>query len=382
MTESTIQAAQLQQQAGEALRRGDGKTALAALRALQGTPQEPLLLVVQAHLLLGDHAAAEEAADRILALDPRHPAALVYKADCRLQLGDSKAATAFYATALQTPTQSGAMPPALQALLARARSSLDAICGDYEASLRNRLHEAGLEGDRLSPRMSEALEIVSGRKQIYMQQPVSFYFPGLPQIQFYEREQFDWVAGFEAQTDAIRSELLAVLEDEKGFAPYVESDPTRPAKRNAMLGDTRWSAYHLLRGGEPVAGHADRCPRTIQALRSAPIPTISGRSPMALFSMLKPGMHIVPHTGFLNTRLICHLPLLTPPGCRLRVGNEVRTWEAGKMLIFDDSIEHEAWNEGNETRVVLLFEIWRPEIGAADREALTVLYEHIANYSD
>ena len=52
------------------------------------------------------------------------------------------------------------------------------------------------------------------------------------------------------------------------------------------------------------------------------------------------------------------------------------------MLLFDDSIEHEAWNEGSETRVVLLFEIWRPEIGEADREALTVLYEHIAAYSD
>ncbi len=121
---------------------------------------------------------------------------------------------------------------------------------------------------------------------------------------------------------------------------------------------------------------------SLQALREAPIPHITGRSPMALFSMLKPGMHIVPHTGFLNTRLICHLPLLAPPGCRLRVGNEVRIWEEGKMLLFDDSIEHEAWNEGSETRVVLLFEIWRPEIGEADREALTVLYEHIAAYSD
>lgn len=382
MTESPIQAAQLQQQASEALRRGDGKTALTALHALQGTPQEPLLLVVQAHLLLGDHVAAEAATDRALTLNPRHPAALVYKADCRLHLGDSKAATAFYTAALQTQTQGSAMPPAVEALLARARTSLDAIHGDYEASLRSHLHAAGLDGDRLSPRMNEALELVSGRKQIYMQQPMSFYFPGLPQIQFYERDQFDWVAKVEAATEAIRSELLTILDDGQGFAPYVESDPTRPAKRNSMLGDARWSAYHLLRGGQPVAGQAERCPQTLQALRAVPMPAITGRSPMALFSMLKPGMHIIPHTGFLNTRLICHLPLLTPPGCRLRVGNEVRQWEAGKLLIFDDSIEHEAWNEGSETRVVLLFEIWRPEISAADREALTVLYEHVAAYND
>lgn len=381
MTESPTQAAQLQQQASEALRRGDGKAALAALHALQGTPQEPVLLVVQAHLLLGDHASAEAATDRVLAVESRHPAALVFKADCRLQAGDSKAATAFYTAALQTPLQ-GAASPGLQALLTRARSALDAIYGNYEASLRSRLQEAGLDSKGLSPRMNEALELVSGRKQIYLQQPVSFYFPGLPQIQFYEREQFDWVPEIEAATEAIRSELLAILGDGQGFAPYVENDPTRPAKRNSMLGDARWSAYHLLRGGQPVAGQAERCPQTLQALRQAPMPAINGRSPMALFSMLKPGMHIVPHTGFLNTRLICHLPLLTPPGCRLRVGNEVRSWEAGKLLIFDDSIEHEAWNEGSETRVVLLFEIWRPEISAADREALTVLYEHVAAYDD
>ena len=382
MTESVIQPAQLQQQASEALRRGDGKSALAALQPLQGTPQEPLLLVVQAQLMLANHAAAEVAADRILAIDPRHPAALIYKADCRLHGGDSKAATAFYATALQAETGGATLPPAMQVLFARARASLGSICTNYEDSLRAKMQEAGLAAGRLSPRMTEALEIVSGRKQVFVQQPVSFYFPGLPQIQFYEREQFDWVSAVEARTDAIKAELVAIMDGADSFRPYVESDPTRPVKRNSMVGDTRWGAYHLLRGGEPVAGQADRCPHTLQALREAPIPHITGRSPMALFSMLKPGMHIVPHTGFLNTRLICHLPLLAPPGCRLRVGNEVRIWEEGKMLLFDDSIEHEAWNEGSETRVVLLFEIWRPEIGEADREALTVLYEHIAAYSD
>ena len=81
---------------------------------------------------------------------------------------------------------------------------------------------------------------------------------------------------------------------------------------------------------------------------------------MALFSVLEPGTHIPPHNGMLNTRLICHLPLIVPPGCRLRVGSETRTVEAGKTMIFDDSMEHEAWNDSGETRVVLLFEIWRP----------------------
>ena len=82
----------------------------------------------------------------------------------------------------------------------------------------------------------------------------------------------------------------------------------------------------------------------------------------------------------LNTRLICHIPLIVPPHCRLRVGNVVREVEAGKAMIFDDSIEHEAWNDSDETRVVLLFEIWRPEIDATERAALTAMFEAISTY--
>ena len=68
----------------------------------------------------------------------------------------------------------------------------------------------------------------------------------------------------------------------------------------------------------------------------------------------------------LNTRLIVHLPLVVPENCHLRVGNDVRDVVAGKVMIFDDSIEHEAWNDSAETRVVLLFEIWRPELSEAE----------------
>jgi aspartyl/asparaginyl beta-hydroxylase (cupin superfamily) len=101
---------------------------------------------------------------------------------------------------------------------------------------------------------------------------------------------------------------------------------------------------------------------------------------MALWSLLKPGTHIQPHHGLLNTRLICHLPLIVADNCALRVGAETRAWAPGEMLIFDDSIEHEAWNRGNDTRVILLFEVWRPEIHAEERIALTRLFEAIDQF--
>ena len=101
---------------------------------------------------------------------------------------------------------------------------------------------------------------------------------------------------------------------------------------------------------------------------------------MAIISVLKPGTHIPPHTGMLNTRLICHIPLIVEEGCRLRVGAETRDVVAGKAMIFDDSIEHEAWNNSDQTRAVLLFEIWRPELSGQERTALTAMYEAIGAY--
>jgi aspartyl/asparaginyl beta-hydroxylase (cupin superfamily) len=119
---------------------------------------------------------------------------------------------------------------------------------------------------------------------------------------------------------------------------------------------------------------------TIKALEHAPMPLIDERSPVALWSLLKPGTHIQPHHGMLNTRLICHIPLIVPKDCAIRVGNETRAWREGEALIFDDSFEHEAWNKSGDTRVILLFEIWRPEISLEERAALTKIFETINDY--
>jgi aspartyl/asparaginyl beta-hydroxylase (cupin superfamily) len=110
------------------------------------------------------------------------------------------------------------------------------------------------------------------------------------------------------------------------------------------------------------------------------MPMIDQRSPIALWSLLKPVTHIQPHHGLLNTRLICHIPLIVPHSCAIRVGNETRSWREGEALIFDDSFEHEAWNKSGDTRVILLFEIWRPEITLEERAALTAIFETINNY--
>lgn len=376
MTLTANQAQTLREEARAALARRDGKSAVAALEQL---PDTPPLTLAQAHLMSGDLAGAEAAIDRLLEVEPRQVWGLIIKGDCRMQAGDSRGANAFLRAALDAGSKVAQPGADLRTALARVQERLAGLAARFEEDLRGCVEGTG---EAPSARIAEALDILTGRKQIYMQQPQSFYFPGLPQIQFYEREDFSWIPAMEARTAALREELSGVLKDtDGGFRPYVESEPGRPAKQNAMLGDPRWGAYYLWEGGEPVPDHAARCPETMAALELAPIPVIERRSPMALFSRLQPGMHIPPHSGFLNTRLICHLPLIAPNGCELRVGNEIRRWRESEMLVFDDSIEHEAWNRSDQTRVVLLFEIWRPELREAEREMLSRIFTYISTYS-
>jgi len=366
-----------------ALQQGRGEEARRLIGQMidRGTPSPPpWFLLAQACHQAGDEPGEEAALDQTLGGQPRNIGALIMKGDCRRRHGDMRAAVSFYQAALTAAAHVEQVPPMLAAELRRVEAISREARGDFEQYLGAHLQAAGIGDAARSRRFQAALEIMVGRSQIYLQQPNSFYFPTLPQIQFYEREDFPWLGDIEAAAPVIRAELEAVLAAEDGFRPYVEVNPDRPLPNNHLLGDPSWSAFYLWKSGEPAPGNAERCPRTMEALKKAPMPHIRGRSPMALFSLLRPGTHIKPHNGLLNTRLICHIPLIVPPGCRLRVGNEVREWEPDKALIFDDSIEHEAWNDGTETRVVLIFEIWRPEITPEERTALTAMFEAITDY--
>ena len=364
-----------------ALQRGDLASARMAFERATAAAKNDVrgwLLLAQTCASQGDRAAEEQALDRALIAEPRHLVALLAKGELLEARGEDRAAVSYFSIALQTDATG--LPPALAARLRHAAAAVEAAGGRFAAHLDQSLVRAGVAPDQRPPRFAEALDIMAGRKEVQLQQPTSFFYPGLPQTTFYDPRGFDWVAGFEAAAPAMRAEVEQLLAGTESFHPYVEGDANRPNRGHALLGDARWSAFDLWRGGEEVAENARRCPATMAALRTAPLPFIAGRSPMALFSQLRPRTHIPPHWGMLNTRLICHIPLIVPPHCRLRVGNDVREVQAGKAMIFDDSIQHEAWNDSDETRVVLLFEIWRPELDAAERAALTAMFEAIAAY--
>lgn len=366
-----------------ALRAGDAAAARRSFEAVvasgRATPQLWLFLA-QACEQLGDGPATSGALDHILAADHRNLYALTMKGDLLSRAGDDRAATAWYGQAVRAAAEAGPLSPDLAQRVQRAADAKAATDARFDAHLREALAAAGLARETAPARFGEALDIMTGRRQPYFQEPKSFFYPGLPHIAFYDPQDFPWLVEIEAMAGAIRAEAQAVLADPDGIVPYVERPKDRPARPHSLLDDARWSAYHLWLQGKPVEAHAARCPVTMAALAKAPIPRIRDRSPMALFSILEPGTHIEPHNGLLNTRLICHIPLIVPDGCRLRVGNETRTVEAGKALLFDDSIEHEAWNDGDAPRAILLFEVWRPELSDVERQALTAMFDAIGGY--
>jgi aspartyl/asparaginyl beta-hydroxylase (cupin superfamily) len=119
----------------------------------------------------------------------------------------------------------------------------------------------------------------------------------------------------------------------------------------------------------------------MQVMADVPHASVQNRSPSVLFSLLRPGARIPPHSGLVNTRLICHLPLMVPPECGFRVGNDTRTPVEGKAWVFDDTIEHEAWNRSDRTRVILLFEIWRPELTEEERALVGAMFNAIDEHT-
>jgi aspartate beta-hydroxylase len=330
----------------------------------------------------GLRSANEESAalDKTLELNPRYLPALIRKGDLYTQRGDLRAASAFYRAAIQVGGAMQGLSPQWRAELAR----IEGLCQDntriFEQHLVGDLERQGL-GQPGTERFGHAMELLLGKRQIFHQQPRYFHFPELPQIQFYDRAQFPWAAALERETPAIRAELLQVLTTEAGVVPYMQRETDRPVfDRNGLLDDPAWSAFHLVKNGVPVAENAARCPNTMKALEQVPVCGIKGRTPVVLFSLLRPGAHIPPHCGYLNTRLICHLPLIVPSGCALRVGNETRAWREGELVMFDDTMEHEAWNRSSQLRAVLLFDIWRPELSQVERSLVARMLESIDRF--
>lgn len=216
------------------------------------------------------------------------------------------------------------------------------------------------------------------------QQPKFLYFPGVPSQPYYPRQRFPWLAELEVGCIGIREELRAVLSQPQDLESFLQTESPQGAPdllRSSGSQEAAWDAYFFYRHGERYDAHCARCPQTAALLDTLPLAHVRDHSPETLYSVLRPGTHILPHRGVTNTRLVTHLPLIVPPDCALRVGGETHVWEEGRCVTFDDTYEHEAWNNSTETRVVLILDSWNPDLSEAERAAVTDLVASIGDFN-
>ncbi|MDP3853703.1 aspartyl/asparaginyl beta-hydroxylase domain-containing protein [Phenylobacterium sp.] len=364
-----------------AFQRRDLMGALELLQAAHAAaPRDPLILMTTGVVLRerGDVQGEWEAINAALTADPYFLPGLISKAGFLERQGRAKAAAGVYRDVLKVAPPQPHWPDSLRPQLLHAAKMVEDHTEAFAAYL-----EAALAGPRTAietaaaGRWAEAASIMSGRSKPYLSDSNQLYVPRLPAIPFHDRAQFTWVEALEAQTDLIREELQAALADQQGeFSPYIAYNPGEPVNQWAELNHSnRWSTYPLWRGGTPVQEHLDRCPKTAQALRDVEMAEIGGLCPNAMFSALAPHTQIPPHHGETNARLVVHLPLVVPPNCTYRVGFERTGWTVGEVLIFDDTIEHEARNDSDELRVVLIFDVWNPLLSKAEREMVQAMTE-------
>jgi|ERR1051326_2287016 beta-hydroxylase len=169
---------------------------------------------------------------------------------------------------------------------------------------------------------------------------------------FYEPREFPWLPRVEAGWKDVRLELEQVLASSRSV-PSFESLSEEQAR---IVQPAHWKTFFFYAYGHRVDEGCAPCPKTAALLDSIPGMTT------AMFSILTPGTHITPHRGPFKGVLRLHLPLLVPADgerCAIRVGGETRTWREGEGLVFDDTYEHEAWNESDEIRVVLFVDFLR-----------------------
>ena len=215
-----------------------------------------------------------------------------------------------------------------------------------------------------------------------MQRPHYPCFPGLRNRPWHDARDYEAVRLLESNFEVIRDEALRLRGDSR-LDYSVAARPWRSWKRPWTLlrpdaAPGTWTVYLLHHMGVNVEALAGSCPRTLAIVDS--LPGACAEYPWGdfIFSAMSGGAHLRPHCSIDNLRVRIHLGIAIPEGCSMRVGRETRTWQPGRCLVFEDSFEHEVWNRSGERRVVLIADLWHPDLTPVEVRALTAAFRKSA----
>lgn len=208
-------------------------------------------------------------------------------------------------------------------------------------SRRHTLHLPQTWLGRLALKLQDLLEAAVAAGSVHPDTPV------------YDNDQFPWLEEIEAGWQDVRAELDEVMV----FRDRMPSFHEIIKEVSTITTDADWKTFFLKGVGMDCYENARRCPKTMVLLSKIP------HAGTAFFSILSPHKHIPAHRGAYNGVLRVHLGLLVPEPkehCRIRVADQYRHWQEGKALVFDDTFNHEVWNDTDGYRAVLFVDFARP----------------------
>lgn len=391
LDENPLNAAALDGLGLAALRAGDTERALELLgAAARAAPSDAAAHqhLGQAHELAADFAAAADAYAEALRLDSGLFAARLHLATSLERLRKADEAMVQYKRALDDAQRRGewldrastplALRPLVEHAVVAVRQSRHALFERLFAPLR-----AKYGADSLS-RVERCVRILLNEETPQYpdprQRPSFLFFPGLPTAPYLPRAALPWIDSLEAATSAVQAELDRLLPSAAGRERVLADDTHEAASLRGAEEPPSWTGYYFYRHGVRRDDNCAACPSTARILDALPLSRIREHGPEVLFSVFTAGTHLLPHRGVTNTRVVGHLPLIIPENCALSVGGEVHEWRRGRVVVFDDTFEHEAWNRSRTTRVVLIFDTWNPYLTQAERAALTDLVGAIGDF--
>lgn len=381
MVQTLTDAEAANRQGMNALRQGDFRAAARAFeQAVAADPHSGALLrnLASAHRGAGDDEAELAVLERALDIDRRDLVAWMRKAELHQRRGENGPAFEAWNATLQLAEPlrpwSGPMAEALErgtGFVAEGARAIRCAVDKALAPLAGKFDETELRRSRAF------VDLALGQRRRFENECHGLCYPFLPADEFFDDRHFPWFAELAAAADAIRSEFNELLENPgEALRPYVRMESgIGEHKWSGLDNSLDWGAIFLWEYGQANPLVLERCPVTARILKALPGAKIPGRAPSAFFSILRPRTRIPPHTGVTNTRAIVHLPLIVPDGCGFRVGGETRSWIEGRPFAFDDTIEHEAWNNSDQLRTVLIFDVWNPHLSAREQQLIRDYYQ-------
>jgi len=234
---------------------------------------------------------------------------------------------------------------------------------------------------RVEKAVAIAFDQATADDQAPLQRAQKFHFPGLPATPWFDLsatpQMRDVVARCRAAAADLKAEFLAACAQGAPLPDYYAGFEQDGQEKFPNVQRTQWTTLFLRKDGQKVNPGTVLCPRStalVDSLEEYLFPF-----PEAFFSVLSPGARLPKHHDNTNAKLNFHVGVIVPPGCGIEVGGETRSWVEGECLGFDDSFLHQAWNESRQQRVVLILDLWRPELTLPERVALKQLLELVGH---